>query len=90
MEQKEKFPQYLHRPYRLLWFEMDEIVLAIGIYALAMLFTMYFVLFLPLGVYLFRLSKNKRPRGFYKHIWYRLGLYSFKGYPHAFERDFRE
>jgi len=90
MDKKENFPQYLHRPYRLLWFEVDEIVLAIGIYALAMMFSFYFLLALPVLVYLFRISKAKRPRGFYKHIWYRVGLFTYKRYPHAFERGFKE
>ena len=90
MDKKERFPQYLHKPYRILWFELDEIVLATGLYALSMMFSFYFLLALPVVIYLFRISKNKKPRGYYKHIWYKLGLYSFKEYPPAFERGFQE
>lgn len=85
-----EFPQYLHRPYRLLWFEMDEILIMVFGYMLSMMFTIKLLLVLPLMVYLFRIEKRKRPRGFFRHLWYRVGIMEFKGYPSYFQRDFRE
>jgi len=86
----ERFPQYLHRPYRILWFEVDEIVLMSVMYMLSMMFSMYILLMIPLAVYLFRTQKIKKPRGFFRHIWYRLGFFTFPGYPDAFEKEFSE
>lgn len=33
---------------------------------------------------------RKMPRGYLKHLSYRLGLYSYKGYPHYFQNQFDE
>ena len=85
-----KFPQYLHKPYRLLWFEIDEVYLMIGGYIFAMLFTMKLLLALPVVVFLYRREKKKRPRGFIKQIAYLLGIVSFSGYPTYFVRRFTE
>ena len=85
-----EFPQYLHRPYRLLWFEMDEIFIMVFGYMLSMIFTLWILLVLPLAVFLFRVEKRRRPRGFFRHFWYRLGILEFKGYPSSFQKEFKE
>ena len=86
----QRFPQYLHRPYRLLWFEMDEIYIMIFVYTLAMIFSLWLLLVMPLVVLAFRIEKRRRPRGFFRHFWYRLGILEFRGYPSYFKKEFKE
>jgi len=78
------FPRYLHRPYRLLWFEKDEIILMIGVYVIALLTVMKALLAIPVVIIVYRREKQKRPRGFLRHVLYRLGIISFARYPDAF------
>lgn len=87
---KVKTYQYLHKPFRLLWLESDEIFLLfigllLGIY-------IYTIIFLIICIFVFfiRKLKNQFPRGFIKHISYFLGLFKFKHYPTFFETEFQE
>jgi len=82
------FPRYLHRPYRLLWFEKDELLLMVAVYILAILTTLKTLLLIPLAVLVYRREKQKRPRGFMRHVLYRLGIISFARYPEAFVTRF--
>lgn len=83
------FPRYLHRPYRLLWFERDELGLMAGLYVISVFTTFKLLLLIPPAVIFFRKEKRKRPRGFVVHIFYRLGLTSFRGYPGSFVKKLR-
>jgi len=82
------FPRYLHRPYRLLWFERDEIALMVLIYIVSLLTTFKALLLIPAAVVVYRREKRKRPRGFVRHIMYRTGIAPFRGYPNSFVTRF--
>ncbi len=82
--------KYLHRPFRLVWFESDELMLIlIGIFLSFVVYVWSFLLFIAL-VYGMKKAKPKLPRGFIKHIAYYLGVYRFKGYPVFFTNKFIE
>ncbi len=85
-----KSKKFLHKPFRILWFETDEIFL----FFLGIVFCFHVTIwFLPITIFLIviiRRSKEKQPRGFLKHIAYQLGLMRFKGYPSFFEDRFNE
>lgn len=85
-----KIPQYLHRPYQVLFFEVEELVVFIMILFFALVFGgIFWLVFLPAPFILSRLKK-KYPRGYLKHYLYRLSLLQFKGAPTSFENEFYE
>ena len=86
----ERFPQYLHMPYRILWFETDEVALLAGGYLVGNFITFKLLLALPVLFVLYRRQKRKRPRGFFKHLGYYLGFINFKHYPQAYIPRFGE
>ena len=82
--------KYLHKPFRLLWFESDELFVfflgaVLGFYISLWLLPMFFTL----GV-IIRKTKEKQPRGFVRHFFYYIGVLRFKGYPTFFESEFQE
>jgi hypothetical protein len=87
-----QFPQYLSKPYQVLWFEPDDIALIV---VSAVIFGTHIggwlgwlmVVLVPIGYG--RLKRNY-PRGFIKHVGYFLGIMSFRGYPTYFQQKFRE
>lgn len=87
---KYRIPQYLHRPYQILFFDAEDVALIMLLFVLAMLFGYVFWFLLFVVPYVYMKVKKKYPRGFLKHIIYRLGIISFKGAPSVFERNFRE
>ena len=86
----EKFPRYLHQPYRFLWFEKDEVYLMVAFYILSLAFSFKLLLLIPGVIYLYRREKRKWPRGFLRHALYRLGIVSFPGYPGGLAEKFFE
>ena len=86
-----QFPQYLSKPYQVLWFEPDDMII---MYASAVLFgflvggAAWFIV--PVAPVMYGRIKKKYPRGFVKHIGYFLGIITFKGYPGYFHQKFRE
>lgn len=83
-------PQYLHRPYQVLFFETEELVMLILGFFLALSFgKVFWILFIILP-FLMAKAKRTMPRGYLKHILYLTGLVSFKGAPFSFETKFRE
>ncbi len=85
-----EFPRYLHQPYRFLWFEKDEVYIMVGVYILSLAFSLKLLLLIPAAVYLYRREKRKWPRGFLRHAGYRLGVFSFPGYPGGLAEKFFE
>jgi len=86
-----KFPEYLHRPFQVLWWEVDEL----GLYALVLLTWLIFENILALIIPLFLATryssfKKRYPRGFIKHFIYFLGFSSFKLYPDYWIDRFNE
>lgn len=85
-----RFPQYLHRPFRIVWFEIDELILMIALYVVVVMTTYKAFPIIPLAIYFYKKEKAKRPRGFFKHTMFNLGLIDLKGYPSAFSDRFEE
>ncbi len=86
----ERFPQYLHQPYRILWFETDEIVLLAGGYMIGNFVSFKLLLLFPLVFFAYRREKRKRPRGWLKLFGFYLGLMVFRGYPPPYISRFGE
>lgn len=87
-----QFPQYLSKPYQVLWFEPDDIALIIAatfIFGLKIGGWIGVLLVIATPVVYGRVKRNY-PRGFVKHLGYFLGVMSFKGYPTYFQQKFRE
>lgn len=85
-----KVPQYLHRPYQVLFFETDELVVLVIMLFLGLCFGGIFWLLMIPVVFLMVHLKKKHPRGYIKHILYQIGLLTFKNAPTSFENRFNE
>jgi len=86
-----QFPQYLSKPYQVLWFEPDDIVLMIaGTFVLGLKIGGWCWLLVPLVPVAYGRLKRNYPRGFIKHTAYFLGVIPFKGYPTYFQQKFLE
>lgn len=85
------FPQYLSKPYQVLWFEPDDMVIA---YSSAVLFATQFGgwawILVPCVIVGYWRLKKSYPRGFIKHVGYFLGITTFKGYPGYYQQRFWE
>jgi predicted membrane-bound mannosyltransferase len=84
------FPQYLHRPFRIGWFESDELLLMIAMYLIAVVSYIKVFFAIPVVIYLYKKEKARRPRGFMRHFLFNLGFIGIKGYPSAFCDRFEE
>ncbi|MDO3380357.1 type IV conjugative transfer system protein TraL [Geoalkalibacter halelectricus] len=86
---EKRFPFYLSQPYKILWFEPDDMVILVAAFLLGMAFTAWFFLgFFMVWPYI--KIKRHYPRGFLRHALYFLGLIQMKGYPTYFHEDFNE
>jgi type IV conjugative transfer system protein TraL len=90
MPSKKEIPQYLHRPLKILWFDLDEIVLINILLMLALIFGNIFWVLLFLLPYIVSKMKKNKPRGFLKHYLYKIGAIDFKNAPPFFEKKFEE
>ncbi len=88
--EKKRFPQYLSAPFQVLWFESDDLVIALIFYVLALLYGGVFWLLIAGGPYAYSSVKKRYPRGFLKHSLYFMGLVRMRGYPEFFETEFYE
>jgi type IV conjugative transfer system protein TraL len=85
-----KFPQYLSKPFQVLWFEVDELVLFLFFLTLALLYgKLMWVVFL-VSQYSYTKIKRSQARGFLKHVLYILGLVKMTRYPDYFQQEFHE
>lgn len=85
-----KFPQYLSKPFQVLWFEVDELVLFLFFLTLALLYgKLMWIVFLA-AQYFYTKTKRSQARGFLKHALYVLGLARMKYYPDFFQQEFHE
>jgi len=83
-------PKHLHKPFRILWFESDELFfmfagLILGIYVHVSFFPILFAL-----AFIIRKMKVRFNRGFVRQLPYFLGLMRFRYYPSFFESHFSE
>ena len=82
--------RYLHKPYRVLWFETEELALmAIGLLTAISINILMITVFLFL-VYVVRRCKKKYSRGYLKHLAFHMGYYRFKRAPASYEKVFQE
>jgi hypothetical protein len=86
-----KFPEYLHRPFQVLWWEVDEL----GLYTVALVIGMIFEHILAWIIPIFLVTrysayKKRYPRGFIKHFLYFTGLVKLEGYPDYWVEKFNE
>jgi hypothetical protein len=91
MSEGVQFPQYLSKPYQVLWFEPDDMVLLIvAVYFFGFKVGGWFWLAASVAPVLYGRVKRNYPRGFFRHLGYFLGVSPFKGYPSYFEQKFLE
>jgi len=83
-------PQYLHRPYQVLFFETEELAGFLLAFFLALMFGGIFWIITFFTVFVLNYFKTRYPRGYLKHIFYTIGLIQFKGAPSSFEKKFCE
>ena len=86
----QRFPQYLSKPFQILWFEVDELVIFLFSLTLALIYgKLMWIVFLAVQ-YFYTRTKRTKSRGFLKHVLYLLGFLKMKHYPEYFQREFHE
>lgn len=77
-----RIPRYLHLPVQILIFDLEDIGLIFVLYFVYLMVDHWVCLVLLLiGPYVFRSVKARMPRGYLKHLAYRLGFWNSKSYP---------
>ena len=85
-----KFPQYLSRPFQVLWFEVDELAIFLFTLTVALIYGgLAWIVFVAIQYGYIR-TKRHKPRGFFKHLLYVCSLVQMKNYPGFFEQEFHE
>lgn len=91
MSYGKQFPQYLSKPYQVLWFEPDDLCLMFtGLIIFGIRIGGWFWILVPIIPVGYSRLKRNYPRGFIKHMGYFLGIIPFKGYPSYFQQKFME
>lgn len=87
-----KFPQYMSLPIEVLWWEMDQVIIAALTLGGALLSRGGWIIWTIalLLNYFYSKMKANRPRGFIKHVLYVLGFVKMQCYPEYFEQKFIE
>lgn len=86
-----EFPQYMSAPTQVLWWEVDQLVIAALSFTAALLQggMLTWVIFVISQILYARVKKN-RPRGFLQHVTYMFGLSRLNNYPEYFQQEFHE
>ena len=85
-----KFPQYLSRPFQVLWFEVDELAIFLFTLTVALIYGgLAWLVFVGVQYGYIR-TKRSKPRGFLKHLLYACALLQMKNYHGYFEQEFHE
>jgi hypothetical protein len=85
-----KFPQYLSKPFQVLWFEVDELVLFLFFLTLSLLYGKLMWIVFLISQYSYTKTKRSQARGFLKHVLYVFGLVKMNHYPDYFQQEFHE
>lgn len=85
-----KIPQFLHRPYQVLFFEADELMALVVGFVFILFFGAWLTILLILFAILLNRLKKKYPRGYLRHIFYKFGLIDLNGVPTYFENRFHD
>ena len=83
---KERLPKYLHQPLQILWFNVEELGIAVVFYLMAVIFGGWWWLSVVAGPYLYMNVSRGKPRGYLKHVLYGWGIYELEGYPSPFTK----
>lgn len=84
-------PRYISKPLMVLWLESDEVVVLCGCAGLAKMTGGVAVWVFTIALFLlYRSRKQVNGRGLLRHIPHIFGFKSFKGFPHAFVKEFSE
>jgi len=86
----QKFPQYLSKPFQVLWFEVDELVIFLCSLTATLIYGGWMWIVFPAVQYFYTRTKRKNSRGFLKHFLYILGFVQMKNYPDYFQKEFHE
>ncbi|HHL35514.1 MAG TPA: conjugal transfer protein TraL [Desulfobulbaceae bacterium] len=86
----QKFPQYLSKPFQVLWFEVDELVIFLFCLTATLIYGGWMWIVFPAVQYFYTRTKRKNARGFLKHLLYVLGFVHMKNYPEYFQKEFHE
>jgi hypothetical protein len=79
-----KFPQYLSRPFQVLWFEVDELAIFLFTLTVALIYGgLAWIVFVGIQ---YGYTRTKRS----KHLLYACALLQMKNYPGYFEQEFHE
>ncbi|MCD4831681.1 MAG: type IV conjugative transfer system protein TraL [Anaerohalosphaeraceae bacterium] len=84
------FPQHLASPMQVLWFDSDDLAIALLFFMLASVFGGWAWILFLLGPYLYLRIKMNYPKSFLKHFLYFSGLKTPRNLPSAFEKRFGE
>jgi len=85
-----RFPQYLSRPFQVLWAELDELAIFLALLTMALIYGGWTWLLFVVGMYFYSRIKRRKPRGFLKHVLYVCGFIAMKNYPDYFQKEFHE
>lgn len=83
-----RFPQYLNKPFQVLFFEPDDMAFMVVGYILAQRFGGIFWLLMVLLPWGYGRLKRNYPRGLLRHMLYVVGIAPLKRYPHFFQNRF--
>lgn len=87
---KGRFSIYLHRPLKIVWFDVHELALIAVFYILATLFGgVFWILLIVAPAILIPLSRSK-PRGFLGHFLVLFGFFNLTHYPHPTQTEHHE
>lgn len=87
---KFKVPQYLHLPYQVLFFEIDDLVLLLMFIFVSVYFSFSVGLVILIILIVYVKFKRRLGRGFLFHVLYAIGFVRFKGYPLYLEKRFTD
>jgi type IV conjugative transfer system protein TraL len=87
-----KFPQYMSSPIEVLWWEVDQVAIAVVSFTGTLLMKGGIVMWVGVLLinYFYNAAKRGKPRGFIKHIIYMFGFAKLENYPDYFEQKFHE
>ncbi|MEM4619118.1 MAG: type IV conjugative transfer system protein TraL [Desulfurococcaceae archaeon] len=83
-----KVPQYLHLPYQVLFFELDDLLLIMLFIFISVYFSFTIGLIILVFLIVYMKMKKRFGRGYLIHLFYAIGVMKFKGYPTYFEKRF--
>lgn len=90
MSARVRVPKFMHLPLQILWFDTEEISIIMIGYTIGLVFGGLAWIALVLGPVFYIPIKRKQPRGFMKHMLFRIGLAHLKGYPGPEAKVFSE